>query len=1436
MACCELENESRVAIDTTAKLVLPTRHSCQDDSIVFRLHVELVISIIQPSIFQPFDTRSKSRYAIAEEAQRRALMFLFPSGVSPPPAFNGTVDIPLLYSIIGPAPALPSRAIDKYLQPASLVPTLLPFQKRSVSWLLSRENKALSETGEIVSRTNADGAILPLHWSRISLTEDKELYYNCVLGILSETFPDDHSDQSLGGILAEEPGLGKTLECISLISLNPSIDRNPEHKSWDPVAKLHVKDIKTTLIVTPATLAPQWADEIAAHAPTLKVLIYEGWAKVPVPISESDAQAAREKRENARKRAKRSRAMKKSIAKGKRRADDSDVEMEDVEDEDEEIVDWCTYVHEFDVVITTYDVLQQDLGVARPPPIRPRRNIVQYSNVERSRSPLIMCEWYRVIMDEVQMVGGGKAQEMVSLIPRLSSFAVSGTPARNNVGDLIHVLKFLRVDEVTSSKIWNRLLLPGYVNEFTELFQKYAIRTMKAGVKDELTIPKQTRFLVPVELGRVERHVYDQTFEQALLELGLDARGVAVTENWEIDTGVLRSWLRKIRGICTHPQVGQLSNQADKLHKPGVLKTIGEVLEGMREQNWRNFMEDRRNKIQTLCNIVQLKQHDQTDADRYQRALEILLTAEKDALALIKDIETALAEHHASGEKLREEAARSRQEISTKVGESGTTTDANNAPKDNGKGKERQSSPESDLGSEDSDIPQNAAGEEYEIKRRAIQQRLRECQITLHKVYFLKGDIYHVLGNAYSDQETEAYAVAEDLRRVLLKSTEAAAKRAMAQLVTDASTKGIAEKDLYIKSPFLEKGGIRTWELNEEGNEMIDLILNAQSSLMWEWRTRMIALLTQPLSASDDEVDGQEYNRSLDTQGEAEAYLQAYASLLADRREALTSERTLLAAHEGREIKTRKTKAAARAEEDNFEGIDQLDIEALPENQVLQKELADARKAILEEYESTAAPIGTKRALRSVMVDLNNVAAKIGKENDPERIIARAAASSLRELINSQAKLIDRLQNDFALFRKAFNDRISYFRQLQELSDTVMEAEWEGDLVDALQRMQDTSEELTVKINTGRARHRYMEHLTKVQGDGGAAEDDDCCILCKCEFTRGYLTQCAHVFCEGCMKAWLSRKEGKACPVCRVVINPDQLQRFSVTGPAAVPAQVRPTKLGNNEPAPKSRRVVRYNTIDNDLFESIQMMECHGNYGSKIQTLVRHLLYLQISDPNSKSIVFSAWADSLHIIQHALSLNGIICLRVDQNTAKKNAAKRFRVDPTISVLLLHGERENAGLNVTCASRVILLESVVNHAFEVQAIARIDRMGQTRPTEVYCYYAEETVERNILDLAARQGQSLYTEDNSAGTLNTSPLGLESKKTVDSPTKKKVQKGDFVFKTDDMLAIFFPHLYEDLEYLLPPEEIGLIPTQSESMIPRPSSQTGSENAVAGPSRLR
>lgn len=80
--------------------------------------------------------------------------------------------------------------------------------------------------------------------------------------------------------------------------------------------------------------------------------------------------------------------------------------------------------------------------------------------------------------------------------------------------------------------------------------------------------------------------IYDQNLEQALSELGLDARGIAASDGWQVDVALLRSWLRRLRGICIHPQVGSLQKPSnDKWQKRGGLKTIGEVLEVYRKRH-----------------------------------------------------------------------------------------------------------------------------------------------------------------------------------------------------------------------------------------------------------------------------------------------------------------------------------------------------------------------------------------------------------------------------------------------------------------------------------------------------------------------------------------------------------------------------------------------------------------------------------------------------------------------------------------------------------------------------------------------------------------------------------------------------------------------------------------------------------------------------------
>ena len=166
--------------------------------------------------------------------------------------------------------------------------------------------------------------------------------------------------------------------------------------------------------MTPPSLAGQWKEEFEKHAPSLKVLMYDGWSKVKVPITKRQVDLKR--LQNVKQAKVPKNKEKRPNGKAAAAAGDAmDVDFEttsststSISDENSDsVIEWPDFVHGYDVVITTYQTLRSDLYVAHPDSERPRRTTVVY---ERPRSPLVMVEWKRVVMDEVQMVGGGKAE------------------------------------------------------------------------------------------------------------------------------------------------------------------------------------------------------------------------------------------------------------------------------------------------------------------------------------------------------------------------------------------------------------------------------------------------------------------------------------------------------------------------------------------------------------------------------------------------------------------------------------------------------------------------------------------------------------------------------------------------------------------------------------------------------------------------------------------------------------------------------------------------------------------------------------------------------------------------------------------------------------------------------------------------------------------
>jgi E3 ubiquitin-protein ligase SHPRH len=110
--------------------------------------------------------------------------------------------------------------------------------------MLEREGKHVNSDGTIVPKSVGDPtkSSLLLFWDKVESEGGDVWYIHRLTGTLSSEIPEEECPP--GGILAEEPGLGKTLECIALILLNPAPGRNPTISRWDNEAKITLKEIK----------------------------------------------------------------------------------------------------------------------------------------------------------------------------------------------------------------------------------------------------------------------------------------------------------------------------------------------------------------------------------------------------------------------------------------------------------------------------------------------------------------------------------------------------------------------------------------------------------------------------------------------------------------------------------------------------------------------------------------------------------------------------------------------------------------------------------------------------------------------------------------------------------------------------------------------------------------------------------------------------------------------------------------------------------------------------------------------------------------------------------------------------------------------------------------------------------------------------------------
>jgi SNF2 family DNA or RNA helicase len=130
-------------------------------------------------------------------------------------------------------------------------------------------------------------------------------------------------------------------------------------------------------------------------------------------------------------------------------------------------------------------------------------------------------------------------------------------------------------------------------------------------------------------------------------------------------------------------------------------------------------------------------------------------------------------------------------------------------------------------------------------------------------------------------------------------------------------------------------------------------------------------------------------------------------------------------------------------------------------------------------------------------------------------------------------------------------------------------------------------------------------------------------------------------------------------------------------------------------------------------------------------------LLKEIEATGEKTIIFSQWTLLLDLLQVAMrGENMTKPERYDGSmsaTQRNIAAHNFRDGKDVKVMLVSLKAGNAGLNLTAASRVIIMDPFWNPYIEMQAVDRAYRIGQQKPVKVYRILTKETVEDRIVEL-------------------------------------------------------------------------------------------------------
>ncbi|MDR1096077.1 MAG: DEAD/DEAH box helicase [Spirochaetaceae bacterium] len=148
---------------------------------------------------------------------------------------------------------------------------------------------------------------------------------------------------------------------------------------------------------------------------------------------------------------------------------------------------------------------------------------------------------------------------------------------------------------------------------------------------------------------------------------------------------------------------------------------------------------------------------------------------------------------------------------------------------------------------------------------------------------------------------------------------------------------------------------------------------------------------------------------------------------------------------------------------------------------------------------------------------------------------------------------------------------------------------------------------------------------------------------------------------------------------------------------------------------------------------------------------------VELCENGHKCIIFTNFLATVRLVSADLDAHGIGNVTMTGETSdRQTLVRRFQTEKDVKAFVMTLKTGGAGLNLTAADYIFIMDPWWNAAAEAQAVDRAHRIGQLNPVFCYKLIARDTIEERILQLQVRKRElaaSILSDDaGSIGKFN------------------------------------------------------------------------------------